>query len=218
MAKEARMRLIEIEKDVKSPSLALKSAFQEDPLIRAFFPDDEVYETKVHLLFEKQVEIMGALGMTYVVENSDGEVKCAALWEPAQSPVWLYFYIFKFIAFLVWNFGFATARRLSKIFFDMEAQRHKRAPNAYHLAILGTSSDFQGRGAGSKALAPMLNRADAEKIPCYLESSNPKNVPFYERHGFKIICQLYPLQQWPEYEKNNEKGPVVTLMYRQVPS
>jgi len=58
MAKEARMRLIEIEKDVKSASLALKSAFLEDPLIRAFFPDDEVYETKVHLLFENQVEIM----------------------------------------------------------------------------------------------------------------------------------------------------------------
>uniref|UniRef100_A0A7S3JXF1 Uncharacterized protein n=1 Tax=Aureoumbra lagunensis TaxID=44058 RepID=A0A7S3JXF1_9STRA len=72
--------------------------------------------------------------MTYVVENSDGEVKCAALWEPAQSPVWLYFYIFKFIAFLFWNFGFATARRISKMFFDMEAERHKRAPNAYHLA------------------------------------------------------------------------------------
>jgi hypothetical protein len=32
-----------------------------------------------------------------------------------------------------------------------------------------------------------LIACDRDHSPAYLESSNPKNVPLYERHGFELL-------------------------------
>jgi GNAT superfamily N-acetyltransferase len=60
---------------------------------------------------------------------------------------------------------------------------HPTEPH-YYLECLGTRRDRQGKGAGSAVIEKMLQRCDAEGVPAYLESSNPRNVPFYARHGF----------------------------------
>ena len=54
----------------------------------------------------------------------------------------------------------------------------------YYLFMVGVRRDRQGAGLGSAVLAPMLERCDAEGMPAYLENSNPRNEPFYARHGF----------------------------------
>jgi hypothetical protein len=32
-----------------------------------------------------------------------------------------------------------------------------------------------------------LRRCDDERLPAYLESTNPRNMPLYKRHGFEVI-------------------------------
>ena len=39
-------------------------------------------------------------------------------------------------------------------------------------------------------MAPVLERCDDEGVPAYLESSKEKNVPYYERHGFRVTGEL----------------------------
>jgi hypothetical protein len=34
----------------------------------------------------------------------------------------------------------------------------------------------------------VLERADARGLPAHLETTNPVNVPFYERFGF-VVCE-----------------------------
>lgn len=60
---------------------------------------------------------------------------------------------------------------------------HPKEPH-YYLEFLGTRRDRQGKGSGSAVMAIMLERCDTEGVPAYLESSNPRNIPFYARHGF----------------------------------
>lgn len=60
---------------------------------------------------------------------------------------------------------------------------HPTAPHHY-LEFLATRPDRQGKGVGSAVIEAMLERCDAEGIPAYLENSNPRNEPFYARHGF----------------------------------
>lgn len=44
-----------------------------------------------------------------------------------------------------------------------------------------------GRDQGSTLLRHALARCDRDHVPAYLESSNPANVPLYERHGFAVL-------------------------------
>ena len=60
---------------------------------------------------------------------------------------------------------------------------HPSEPH-YYLEALGTRRDRQGKGGGSAVIDAMLQRCDADGVPAYLESSNPRNIAFYVRHGF----------------------------------
>ena len=66
----------------------------------------------------------------------------------------------------------------------------------WYLNVLSTLPSRQGQGLGSAILKPVLEEADAEGLPCYLESSNPRNVSLYLRHGFTETGQL-PLPDGP---------------------
>jgi ribosomal protein S18 acetylase RimI-like enzyme len=50
----------------------------------------------------------------------------------------------------------------------------------------------QGRGLGSALLEAGLARCDSEGASAYLESSNPKNIPLYERYGFEALGVIEP--------------------------
>ena len=57
----------------------------------------------------------------------------------------------------------------------------------WYLGLLGVSPQWQGRGIGRTLVAPVLERADRECLPCYLETFVPGKVPFYERLGFSVV-------------------------------
>jgi len=57
----------------------------------------------------------------------------------------------------------------------------------YYLSLLGTHPAHRGRGIGMSLLADNLARIDAERMPAYLESTNPDNDVRYERVGFRRI-------------------------------
>jgi ribosomal protein S18 acetylase RimI-like enzyme len=63
---------------------------------------------------------------------------------------------------------------------------HPKDPHWY-LPWLGIDCPRQGAGLGSDLLQQCLVRVDADHSPAFLETPNPRTVPFYERHGFRVI-------------------------------
>ena len=114
-------------------------------------------------------------------------------------------------AHIVVKMGFKKAFRFASLQLKMDRMRRKIAPTAYHLEMLGVDSDFQGRGAGTEILRESLRRLDAEGREAYLESSNPRNVPFYRRQGFEVVDENFPLEADGGV---TGRGPVITLMRR----
>ncbi len=45
-------------------------------------------------------------------------------------------------------------------------------------------------GLGALLMKHALRRCDEQGSVAYLESSNPRNISLYERHGFKIIGRI----------------------------
>jgi ribosomal protein S18 acetylase RimI-like enzyme len=82
-------------------------------------------------------------------------------------------------------------------------RHHPREPHWY-LEAIGTVPEARGQGIGPTVLTPVLDRCDDVGLPAYLESSNPQNIPFYERHGFVKM----PLFELPP------GCPVITPMWR----
>jgi ribosomal protein S18 acetylase RimI-like enzyme len=75
----------------------------------------------------------------------------------------------------------------------------------WYLGYLGTRRDRQGQGLGSAMLREVLTRLDANGVPAYLESSNERNLPLYERNGFLVIGELRALG----------RGPAIWRMWRE---
>ncbi|MCU1592398.1 MAG: acetyltransferase [Frankiales bacterium] len=83
-------------------------------------------------------------------------------------------------------------------------EKHHPAEPHWYLEAIGTVPEARGQGIGPRVLLPVLDRCDAEGVPAYLESSNPRNIAFYERHGF-VKRPLFPLP---------DGCPVITPMWR----
>ena len=82
-----------------------------------------------------------------------------------------------------------------------EGHPHERH---WYLNVVSTLPSRQSQGLGSAVLAPVLDDADDNGWPCYLESSNPRNISLYLRHGFEETGQLH----LPD-------GPYLTQMWRE---
>ena len=74
-----------------------------------------------------------------------------------------------------------------------EGHPHERH---WYLNVVSTLPSHQSQGLGGAVLAPVLDDADDNGWPCYLESSNPRNVSLYLRHGFVETGEL-PLPDGP---------------------
>ena len=98
------------------------------------------------------------------------------------------------------------ARDLMDLVDRFEAS-HPSDPPHYYLTLLGTHPGHRGRGLGMGLLAENLaSLGDAEGIPSYLESTNPANIPRYERVGFRRAGEFTT----PDGERT------VTTMWRDV--
>lgn len=68
-------------------------------------------------------------------------------------------------------------------------QFHPEEPHWY-LPLMGVDPALHGKGNGSALLNHALQQCDRDGRLAYLESSNPRNIPLYQRHGFRIIGEI----------------------------
>jgi ribosomal protein S18 acetylase RimI-like enzyme len=71
-----------------------------------------------------------------------------------------------------------------------EQARYKPADPHWYLWLIGVDPTRQGRGLGSALLAHTLRLIDERGETAFLESSDPRNVPLYERHGFVVTGEI----------------------------
>lgn len=87
--------------------------------------------------------------------------------------------------------GLRRLREVSKAVAALEERRHRHAPGAhFYLSALGVEPDRQGEGLGTALMQPVLERADRDGLPAYLETATARNVLLYERQGFGVIEEL----------------------------
>jgi GNAT superfamily N-acetyltransferase len=154
----------------------LVSAFVADPAERWLYPDAEQYLTH----FPVFVQAFGGRAFEQRTAWQFGDFAAIALWLPPGAEA----------------DGEATVEVLSRTVsatlhddlfavLGQMAESHPTYPHWY-LPWFGVDASRQGSGLGGQLLASGLTVVDAAHDPAYLESTNPRNVPFYERYGFEV--------------------------------
>lgn len=183
--------------DLESLERSIARAFMDDPVANWAVPNDRLREKALRGFFRAYLKHKQPHGF---VTCEDGLLG-TAIWAPpghADSSAAEAFDIVRF------NFDPRHIFRLPLMVAGvMRVQRlHPKEPHFY-LAAIGVDPDAQGTGLGSRLLQPVLEICDRDGVGAYLESSDPANVSFYARHGFREIG-----------EARLPRGPVLPLMWR----
>ena len=152
-------------------------AFAADPPSRWLYPDPQEYLAN----FPKFAQGFGGRafhqGSAYCTDDYLG----AALWLPPDVHP-----DDEALDALLERSVSESQRKVASEVLGQMAGYHPSEPH-WHLAMIGVDPAQQHRGHGSVLMQRGLMPCDRDGKLAYLESTNPKNLPFYERHGFDLL-------------------------------
>ena len=168
--------------DVGDAGATIARAFHDDALTAHLYPDERERARLAPLMFEALVRYDCLFGL---VDHLPGFVAVASWMRPGETvetPERLTAAGFDDLPPEV------PLERLDE-FFSSISWAHETSTSGPHwyLRLLGVDPEHQGAGLGSVLLEHGLRRADATGHPCYLETFEERNVPFYLRHGFDLV-------------------------------
>lgn len=162
---------------------ALARGFEHDPLFSWMCPDLERRPEFLRRFLEPIFRSGLKRGHTYVLGGDRG----AALWSPPDVE----FFDEPDLLALIAAMEFGAQDRYEIVGGSLAGltELHPTEPHFY-LDTLALHPDHRSQGLGGPLIAPVLETCDREGVPAYLESSNPRNLSFYERNGFELRDQL----------------------------
>lgn len=188
--------------DSDRPALAssLASAFGEDPLFAWMIGPSAPLESRLRIFFDGFLKANFRRPDHIVCVSDDGSG--AAIWQPVDRWKVPPADLLRAMPAIIRAFRGRVPAVLG-VLAAIE-KSHPAEPH-YYLEFLGTRQDRQGKGVGTAVISPGIERCDEEGLPAYLESSNPRNIPFYARHGFEVRKEV----------KCGKGAPVCTTMWRE---
>lgn len=154
----------------------LVSAFVADPVERWLYPEAFAYLTQ----FPAFVAALGGKASENQTAWSLDGFAAVAMWLPPGAEA-------DADAIVTALTEAVSADKHADMFAVLEQMdaAHPKEPDWY-LPWLGVDCARQGAGVGSDLLWQCLVRIEADHTPAFLETPNPRTVPFYERHGFRV--------------------------------
>jgi ribosomal protein S18 acetylase RimI-like enzyme len=171
-------------------SATILLAFSQDPIIRWIYPDTWAYLT----FFPRLLNAIAGRAYENNTAYCTEDFSAVALWlSPGVAPDG------EAMGVLIEE---SIDDADKEEFFEFLEQMHDVHPKEPHwyLPTLGVDPVKQGMGYGSALLRHSFILADEAGLPSYLESSNPRNVPLYRRHGFEVIGTIQTASSppmWP---------------------
>ncbi len=159
-------------------------AFDEDPLMVWVMPDAVRRGRDLRRFFAASLHDAARFGRVDLSPDGAGVAVWMAPGRFRMTPLRM---LRSGHALLPLRLGPATYLRLTRL-HDHTLMLHNRTITSPHWYLLGIGVEpaRQRQGLGGALLRPALERADRDRLPAYLETSNAANLPLYERLGFRI--------------------------------
>jgi ribosomal protein S18 acetylase RimI-like enzyme len=152
-------------------------AFSTDPMARWTFPDPATYLR----VMPQVVRAFGGNGFAHGTAHLAAGGAAADMWLPPG----VHADTERLTSLIEEHAPKEQQADMERVFAQMDTY-HPSEP-CWYLPMIGVDPVCQGHGYGSALLRHALEQCDRDRMPAYLESSNPRNIPLYQRHGFEII-------------------------------
>lgn len=173
-------------KQKKKAAKVFASAFYNYPMFTFYFPDQKKRDLYFEWYMGKVINCALRYGEVYVTPDLSGAVN---LLLPDHTTISTWEYIRS--GFLLSPIIFGI-RRYSHVmeceeYVTMIHEKIMKEKPHYYIWGLVVDPAQQRKGIGASLMKPILERADLEKKPIYLETHDEKNVDYYKRMGFDLV-------------------------------
>ena len=180
------MTAIPVSRELIRPvAAAVARGFQDNEIWSWVIPDDRRRARLLPRLYRARLRhLYIPRGEAFTTPDAVG----GALWLPPGAPKRTLRDQIAEAAALLPGLGLGGARRGTRI-EELMAEHVPTGPHWY-LEVLSIDPDHQRQGHGTTLLRPILERADSEGVPAYLETNREANVPYYRRFGFELTERI----------------------------
>ena len=197
-------------------SEVLVEAFNNDPMFKylgievetgrlpfGYASRSQVDKRSLKLFIARILQNCQPYNRVYSIANN---LKGVAVWVPPGKSEISTWQFLSMLFVLYRRCGWDRTKRYWMLFSSLD-KRHQAEMNEPHwmLSLLGVAPSYQSQGIGSLLLQPVLQQADREGLPCYLQTFSQQAVRFYQKHGFAVLWQ----------GKLSEDSPCIWTMKRQ---
>lgn len=174
--------------DVPAAVECLVAAFAADPLMAHLFPGPT--ETRLRMsgrFFSLLLRARVALDMPAMVLRDGQGLGGVAMGYTTARPAWPADINAEWASFMAYEPGFQA--RFGA--YDAASSAGEPATPHYYLGVIGVAPRLKGTGLGSRLLQAYCaaSAADPASSGVYLDTTNPANLAFYERHGFALTAE-----------------------------
>jgi len=162
----------------------LGSSFDDNKSVNYIIKQDNKRVQRIKKLIEYSFDVCHLFGDVFLSDDKKG---CALIVLPDKKKTNLKTILLdiKLIASCI---GISNVKKA----MNRESKITKLHPNElmYYLWFIGVEPSEQNKGIGSSLLANVINEAVLRKRSIYLETSTFKNIPWYEKFGFRVYNEL----------------------------
>lgn len=162
----------------------LTQSFNDNRSVNYIIKQDRKREQRIKALMNYSFDVCYSSGCVYISNDKNA---CALISFPDKKRTTLYS-ILSSIKFIFSCLGVSNIKKA----MSREAAIKKIHPNdvIYYLWFIGVKPSVQGKGLGLQLMNEIINDGKAMKRVICLETSTVKNIPWYEKFGFKIYKEL----------------------------
>ena len=162
----------------------LTTSFDDNKSVNYIIKQDKKRVQRIRNLMDYSFEICYLFGDVLLSDDKSG---CALIVLPDKKKTSLKSILLD-VKLIFTCMGLSNVKKA----MDRESKIKKFHPKEpmYYLWFIGVDPKEQNKGIGTTLLKDVIKRAGLKNRSVYLETSTLKNIPWYEKFGFKIYNEL----------------------------
>ena len=173
----------------------LSASFFDYPMFTFYFPDPKRRTRYLSWYFRNILNCALRYGEVYTTPENSGVIFTLP---PGHTKISMWEYIQNGFFLTPFVLGFRNYKQSMDCESFVGYTKEKLMKNRPHYYLWGLAVDpsQKAKGIGAALMQPVMAKADARKMPIYLETHDEKNVQYYQKYSFDLIHTV----RIPRYE------------------